>query len=99
MQRPKPGDHFRRVWQGLVIYGYAMTLKEVEDQERQLGADAEELDYTLRIMRQQMEQGFVWGKAYSVACPDGEYGLTPVRAATRITKEEFDNAQAAEWTD
>lgn len=75
-----------------------MTLKEIEDQERQLGADAEELDYTLKIMRGQMFNGYLWGKAYSVACPDGEYGLTPIRSATRITKEEFDNAQAAEWT-
>jgi len=97
MQRPKPGDYFRRHWYGIAIYGYAMTLEEIEGVERQHGAGGEELAFTLRTLERQMAQGFVWGKAYSVACPDGEYGLTPVRAATKISKEEFENAQSAHW--
>lgn len=76
-----------------------MTLDEIREQEQSLGADAEELDFTMKIMQRQYEQGFVHGQAWSVACPDGEYGLTPVRAAIAITKEEFENARAVHWED
>jgi hypothetical protein len=99
MQRPKPGDYFKRKYGDLTIYGYAMTLKEIEDEERSLGADAEELDFTLRMMNHQIAEGYVWGMAYSVACVKGEYGLTPARQAVVISKEAFERARSVDWTD
>lgn len=99
MAQPKPGDYWVRYWFGMPIYGYAMTEDDLLESERVLGADEEELVYTLRNFRRAETFGCVFGKAYSMACPEGEYGSTPVSDATLITQEEFQEAKRREWSD
>jgi hypothetical protein len=98
-ERPLPGDHFVRKWQDLTIYGYAMTEEEFIEDEIGHGADAEEVAYQRKAFRRWLDQGLLYGKAWSVACPQGEYGSTPLRSALAITKEEFEAAEDAEWSD
>lgn len=97
--RPKPGEYWKRTYWGLTIYGKWMTMEEIMEEELALGASAEEWEYTRKTMEAQLAEGFFWGKAYSVACVDGEYGLTPLRTAQAITEQEFENARSAEWRD
>lgn len=99
MNRPQPGDYWVRYWYDVRIYGYAYTEEEFLAEERRLGADEEELEMQRRAFRRWTAQGLLWTKAYSVACPDGEYGTTPLREAIVLTKEEFELAQLADWTD
>lgn len=99
MDRPKPGSYWKRHYYDIVIYGYAMTEEEFLSSERALGADGEELDIQRKAFRRWLAEGRIWGKAWSVACPGGEYGSTPIRSALAISKEEFENAQQDEWKD
>lgn len=99
MERPSPGEYYYRRWYDITIYGYGMTEEEFLEEERRLGADEEELEMQRRSFDRWTREGYLFGKAYSVACPDGEYGLTPVRQAIAMSKEDYEAARLAEWTD
>ncbi len=99
MARPLPGDHFTRTWHGITIYGYAMTEQEFLESERKYGADQEELDYQQKAFRRWLHAGLLYGMAYSIACVQGELGSTPIREATLITQEAFEQAKQKDWSD
>jgi hypothetical protein len=81
----------------LTIYGYAMTEAEFLAEEARLGADEQELDYSRDNYRRWLSRGLLWTKAYSEACPEGEYGSTPIRETTAITSDEFEKARDNGW--
>jgi hypothetical protein len=98
-RRAQPGEYWKQHYHGITIYGYAMTEKEFLDVEQALGADEEELAFQRRTFRRWRQAGRLYGRAYSIACVDGEYGSTPINQTLAITKEEFEAARKAEWTD
>lgn len=98
-RRAQPGEYWKQNYHGIIIYGYAMTEKEFLDSEQALGADEEELAFQRRAFRRWRNEGRLYGKAHSVACVEGEFGSTPIGQTLAITKEEFEAAQKAEWTD
>lgn len=95
--RAKPGDFFKRYVQDLVIYGYAMTKEEFLESERVLGASAEELEFQSKAFDRWTMRGLLFGKCFSEACVDGEYGSTPVQTTIRIDRAEIERARSNGW--
>lgn len=81
----------------LFIFGYCHTEAELRQEEAAAGADAEELDYTVRTIRDAHLRGYRYGKAYSVACVEGEYGSNHVSRMWPITPLQFSEAMVADW--
>jgi hypothetical protein len=100
LAQAKPGDFFRREWYGIVIYGYAMTQEEVQEQERSLGASGQEASWTARnVQAHYTNNGLLYGRAASEVCPEGEYGSTPASETVAISQEEYEAAELREWKD
>src|SRR5689334_12838331 len=66
----------------LDIYGY--------EDDSEFEADHERIDDAL-------EQGFIFGKWFSIYCPEGEYGEQHASMLFEITPEQFEAAQERGW--
>ena len=93
------GSHWVRFLpsEQLIIFGRVFTLAEIEQGERSAGASTEELEYTLNSCRANHDRGYLFGRAYSVAEPDGELGDTHRANMWPITEQQFDEARQAAW--
>lgn len=101
------GSHWVRFYDipgRILIFGKVDTLAEVrrgEESTVQPGEDPAEvkaeIEYSLRSLAERHENGYLYGQAYSIITPDGEYGdthranLWPIPAAT------FEAARSAGW--
>lgn len=92
------GDYWMRIWEDVLIFGHISTLKELEAEERRLGADDAEIAWERKVLENSYADGFRYGRAYSVIEPRGELGDTHVSVMYPITKEEFEQARAANWS-
>lgn len=81
----------------VIIFGYCFTLAEVRDQEIRCGADAEELEFTLKNIQQAHERGYRYSNNYSVLCPEGEIGSNHVSRMWPISRGQMAQAQEAQW--
>lgn len=81
----------------LVIFGYVMTEDELYSSSAYNGVDPEEIEYEKAAMAASYADGFRFGRAYSVACPEGELGDSHVCTMIQITKEQFERAKDNGW--
>jgi hypothetical protein len=89
------------------VFGYVPTLAEVEAAEVRAmptPSDPEhareqgiEVEYTMEQVRESHERGFLYGRAYSTWCPDGEHGSTHRSSAWPISESLFDAARESGW--
>ena len=91
------GDYWMRIWEDILIFGRIDTVAELDEEERRLGASEEELTYEHKMMQGSYNNGFRFGRAYSIIEPRGELGDTHVATMVPITKEEFESARDLNW--
>lgn len=93
------GDYWAQIAEneGLVVFGRIWTIEEGIAASIRCGADEEEAAWEARWSAAQHAEGFRFGIAYSVACPEGELGSTHIVDMVPITKEVFEAAQANGW--
>jgi hypothetical protein len=91
------GDYWMRAWEDILIFGYIYTKEEFRAAEVELGASEEELEWERKVYDNSYNNGFRFGRAYSVLEPNGELGDTHVSDMTKITKEEFESARSLGW--
>ena len=95
------GDYWMRVWQGfgetVKVYGYIQTLEESLAQEKECGADEEELRMTEDMLTDSYIRGYRFGYAYSAIEPEGELGSTHISQMIKISKEDFEAAKERGW--
>ena len=96
------GDHWMRLWdsgygEAILIFGEIYTRKRLMDEERELGAEEDEIREEMLMMDGSYARGFRFGRAYSVVEPDGELGDTHVSDMVPISQEEFDEARGLRW--
>lgn len=91
------GDYWMRIWEDFLIFGYIDQPEDLDAAERLLGASEDELAWEHETSSQAYNNGFRFGKAYSVIVPEGELGDTHVSEMTKITKEEFEEAKSLNW--
>lgn len=87
----------------LLIFGKAWTLDEYVSSEMKYHDDEEDgpRDQHEASIREhgedQRARGYRFGRAYSVACSEGELGSTHISAMFEITEAEFKAASAKGW--
>jgi hypothetical protein len=91
------GDHWARRFEDIVIFGRVMSLDELEQMERNLGCDEEEIASEREMISDSHERGYRFGYCYSVVEPEGELGSTHISVMTKITAEEFQAAKEHGW--
>jgi hypothetical protein len=90
----EPGTYFVRHYEpDLDIYGYCLT----DDEATKGTCDPEELAFELKHLESARRRGYMFSRCYSVACPDGELGVTHVSTMEPITREQFEAARARGW--
>jgi hypothetical protein len=78
------GDYFIRLWGEVVIYCQVSEHTEYSEDTP--------------VIEERRKYGFVFGKCYSVLCPEGEYGDTSVGdIKAKITPETFERARLNGW--
>lgn len=82
---------------GLLIFGRITPRDELDATERRLGASEDEIAYQHEVMDASYADGYRFGDAYSIACPEGELGDTHVSQMAPITEEEFNQARDLKW--
>jgi len=93
---PQPGI-------GLIIFGESWTLDEVDRRNRESYGhpldpeEEEEADWSHRSMTDSYGRGYLFGKAFSLACPDGELGSTHRSEMIEISREQFEHARSHGW--
>ncbi len=92
------GSYAFMVSMGIRIFGYVWTEAEFEANERDCGADDEEMESSMESLRDSHERGYRFGRWYSMVEPDGEIGSNHVSNMVPITKEQFDQiVQTQGW--
>jgi hypothetical protein len=92
-------DHWRQTTDsGLVIYGKAFTLAEIEDAEKQdMGDTVADVEKQLATIRGYHQQGLRYSRCYSALCPAGEGGYHHISYLVPITAAQFEDARQAGW--
>jgi hypothetical protein len=91
------GDYWVRVWEDILIAGHITPQEELWATEAELGASEEELEWEMASMKANYDNGFRFGRAYSVIEPNGELGDTHVSEMVPITEEEFKQLKGLHW--
>lgn len=96
------GDYWMREWdtgygEVIQIFGYILTEEEIYSDPVYDGIDPEEIAWEKENMRANYENGYRFGRAYSVVCPEGELGDTHVYDMIKIDKETFEAAKENGW--
>lgn len=85
MAELRHGDCFVRTSLEAVIYGEVIEHTDFPE-------DADDI-------AQARANGYVYGRCFSVLCPEGEFGDTHLtNVGRKISKEEFEAAKASGWT-
>jgi hypothetical protein len=97
------GATWVRFYDELVIFGRILSREEMIEAESQVDdyedpeeAKAEAAETVARLLDSH-ERGYMFGKAYSVIEPDGEYGDTHRADMWPISEACFEDAQAERW--
>jgi len=91
------GDYWIRMDHEFPIFGYVNTLDELDSLERELGVSDEEIVFERNMIANAHERGYMYGKAYSIAEPDGEWGSTHCSTMYQISRELFELAREQGW--
>jgi hypothetical protein len=97
------GDYVVRVVDGLIIFGRIFTEEEylTESEVLSPGEDPaevlEEVRYEMERLRDSFRRGYRYGRYYSEAAPDGEYGSAHVSTLWKISEEDFAVAKDSNW--
>jgi len=91
------GDYWLRVFEDFLIFGHITPEAELWATEAELGASEEELEWEMASMKANYDNGFRFGRAYSIVEPDGELGDTHVCDMVPITEEEFNQSKDLHW--
>lgn len=81
----------------LVIFGRVQSLTDLRAEMRGRGMSQEETDEDVRSIVNAFARGYRFGRAYSIACVEGELGDTHVSVMTPISHSAFDDAEAVRW--
>lgn len=91
------GDYWMRAFEDILIFGHIYSEEELWTAEAELGASEEEIKEEKEMMAGNYENGFRFGRAYSLICPEGELGDTHVSDMIPITQQEFEDAEDLYW--
>jgi hypothetical protein len=96
------GDYWMREWDTgygeiIQIFGYIMTQEEIYSDPVYEDIDSGELEWEKEDAKANYDNGYRFGRAYSVVVPEGELGDTHVYDMTPITKEQFLAAKENGW--
>jgi len=91
------GDYWMRAFEDFLIFGRITPEAELWATEAELGASEEELEWEMASMKANYDNGFRFGRAYSVVEPEGELGDTHVCDMVPITEEEFNQSKGLHW--
>jgi hypothetical protein len=91
------GDYWLRAYDDILIFGHITPEDELWAAELELGASEEEIEAERAMMAASYDDGFRFGRAYSIICPEGELGDTHVCDMIPITKEEFEESKDLYW--
>src|SRR5690349_13644211 len=94
------GDHwvqFADMGELIVIFGRVHTLEEIRQGEQRSGATPSEADEVAASTAADLDQGYMFGTAYSVIEPTGELGTTHKASVWPIEERLFNAARQAEW--
>jgi hypothetical protein len=90
LDKIEEGDFVVREDQGLTIIGKITSpLDWYKDKIEGEDYDLEEKEFEEIAHKESVENGFVFGKFYSVLCPEGELGNAPVTVMSKIDEEQF----------
>ena len=91
------GDYWLRAYEDILIFGHITPEKDLWAAEVELGASEEEIEGERAMMAASYADGFRFGRAYSIVCPEGELGDTHVCDMIPITEEEFEESKDLHW--
>jgi hypothetical protein len=95
------GDYWMREWDSgyeiIQIFGYIMTRPEIYDSPAYNDVPIDEMEWEMRSAEDNYNNGYRFGRAYSVIVPEGELGDTHVSEMTKIAKVIFDAAKENGW--
>ncbi len=101
------GDYWIRFWivgenELVLICGYVETLPELAESEAAhydltKPEEKAEYEYAMEGIRRRHERGYMFGKAYSIIEPTGEWGDTHLANLWPITKDLFEALREAGW--
>lgn len=82
-----------------VIFGYVMPLSYWDDKvaNAEPGEDRDEWEFERDAIQDSHGRGYMYGRAYSILEPEGEYGSTHQANLWPISKALYEQAEAAEW--
>lgn len=98
-QKVGEGDFWKRNVGGLQIFGYVFNRMDMRDAALDAGCSSDEADEEVAHIVQQLENGYLFGRCYSVVVPEGELGSTHRSQVTQITQQEFESAREKGWHD
>lgn len=95
------GDYWMRNWDSgyeiIQIFGYIMTRPEIYNSPAYDDVPIEEIEWEMKSAEENYNNGYRFGRAYSIVEPKGELGDTHVSEMTKITKEQFELAKENNW--
>lgn len=96
------GDHWMRSitafgQESMPVFGYVLTLNEIEQAEMETGSDEDELAYTITQTENSFRRGYRFSRFYSMTESEGELGNVHVSNLYPITAEQFELAKSKEW--
>jgi hypothetical protein len=107
LNNPKMPSYGMSEDHGFPIYYELLSLDEALSGEASANEDYREdfgdgfddyLSAQLEVVRSTYDAGLVWGTAFSVRAPTGEFGAAiPLQAVTRIDHEQFEMARVDRW--
>lgn len=94
------GDYWWRyvATMDLHIFGYIMTDDELYSGSAYRGISEREIQWEKEAAKDSYDNGFRFGRAYSVVVPEGELGETHVADMVKISKAQFDYAKQHDWS-
>jgi hypothetical protein len=84
---------------GFPIFGVAYSLAESRALDIAAGASVEEADECAERERVNRMRGYIFSRAFSIACPDGELGDSHAAVLCPIDEIVFELARDAGWID
>ena len=83
----------------LAIFGYIYTKAEFRELELAAGANPNdgELDFIMERLQSAYDRGYRYGNWFSVACPEGEPGDSPLTTLWPITEADYQHALNNGW--
>lgn len=94
------GDHWAQfvdIANRIVVFGHTLTLTEVKFTEMYAGATLAEAKAAVRETNEAMANNFLYGRAYSILCPEGEYGNTHKSVVWPIEESLYNAAHEVNW--